>query len=171
MKVVQRLIEYRNLWEDYRKNRNKIEDKIFMRKQQIIRLEKKMDKLRESYDLGYSALFKIIAEDLLPFFPGLKYEVLGPFGLNSHTSIWIIDLDEKIKLKKEGSHSLDYIKYSITFRPAEKTLSILDHKNAPPLPENWTQSIYYLNNSHVPVIDVSDWELKDLVEWMISNSE
>lgn len=71
----------------YYDQKHYLENRIRMRRAQIDRLEKRLDKLE--YPHFHDAL-KEIGEYICEK-TGYEYEILGPFGLRCQSSLWIID--------------------------------------------------------------------------------
>lgn len=142
-----------------RQKENEIRTKIEQREKQIERLKKKLDKLPFWQD----ALIKPIAEELIKQYTDRYYEILGPFGLSSETSIhfYRIGVDEKHKF--DGDNCI-----SITFRPGnlEKgELRLVDHKkNTGEFREG---TLGALNGMNYPTIPLSpDTTIEELLKWV-----
>lgn len=93
---------------EYSKQRAYLEGKIEYRRRQIERLEKRLDNLVFPH---YHDALKEIGEYICEQ-TGYDYEILGPFGLRSQSSLWIVD---KTKDKREEFGK--YIIWSISVIP------------------------------------------------------
>ena len=82
---------YNSLVQGIALQRSIIEDRIGMRERQIKRLRKRLDKLSCP---PWKDCVTAIAEELARR-TGLKYEICGPFGLNSQISIYLLADDSK----------------------------------------------------------------------------
>lgn len=71
----------------YYEQRHYLENRIRMRREQIERLHKRLDKLK--YPHFHDAL-KEIGEYICER-TGYEYRILGPFGLRCESSLWIVD--------------------------------------------------------------------------------
>lgn len=92
---------------EYRKQRDYLEERIEMRRQQIVRLEKRIDKLvSPHYHDALNEIGKYICERT-----GYNYEILGPFGMRASSSLWIVDKN------KDRKDLMDYVVYSISVCP------------------------------------------------------
>ena len=92
---------------EYRKQRQYFEERIELRRQQIERLEKRMDRLiPPSWHDAIKEIGEYICKET-----GYDYEILGPFGMRASSSLWIVD---KTKDRKD---LMDYIVWSITVCP------------------------------------------------------
>lgn len=88
----------------YYDQKHYLENRIRMRRAQIDRLEKRLDKLE--YPHFHDALKEIgkyICEKT-----GYEYEILGPFGLRCQSSLWIVDKT------KDRKNLMDYIVWSLS---------------------------------------------------------
>ncbi len=95
---------------EYRKQRDYLAKRIEMRRQQIERLEKRVDKLVNPH---YHNALKEIGEYICDR-TGYDYEILGPFGLRCNSSLWIIDKT------KDRNNLSEYIVWSISVCPKYK---------------------------------------------------
>ena len=102
--------EYVKKHNSYTAERDKINNRIEQRNQQIKRLKKKLHNLE--HPSWIDELVKPIAEAMVKKMPDRYYDILGPFGICSATSIHFY------KSGVERSKRLDNCK-SITFRPAD----------------------------------------------------
>lgn len=89
---------------EYCNQRKYLENRIKMRRAQIERLEKRLDKLE--YPHFHDAL-KEIGEYICSK-TGYEYKILGPFGLRCESSLWIVDPN-----KDKGKHGVGNIVWSI----------------------------------------------------------
>jgi len=90
--------------------RLKIEGRIEQRKAQIVRLQKKLDKL--GWVSWIDEIIKPIAEMLIKKMPDRYFEIFGPFGMNSETSIHFYKNGVTNNNRFDGDNCK-----SITFRP------------------------------------------------------
>ena len=88
----------------YYDQKHYLENRIRMRRAQIDRLEKRLDKLE--YPHFHDAL-KEIGEYICEK-TGYEYEILGPFGLRCQSSLWIVDKT------KDRKSLMDYIVWSLS---------------------------------------------------------
>jgi hypothetical protein len=88
----------------YYDQKHYLENRIRMRRAQIDRLEKRLNKLE--YPHFHDAL-KTIGEYICEK-TGYEYRILGPFGLRCESSLWIIDPN-----KDKGEHGIGNIVWSI----------------------------------------------------------
>ena len=134
-----------------RQEENGIRARIRQREKQIERLKKKLDKLPFWKD----ALIKPIAEELIKHFPDRCYDILGPFGLSSETSIHFYRTGVDEKHKFDGDNCI-----SITFRPGDLEkgeLRIVDHKtNTGEFREGTLGEVNGMNH---PTIPLSPWPI------------
>ena len=88
----------------YYDQKHYLENRIRMRREQIERLHKRLDKLE--YPHFHDAL-KEIGEYICEK-TGYEYEILGPFGLRCQSSLWIVDKT------KDRKNLMDYIVWSLS---------------------------------------------------------
>jgi len=98
----------------YREENERIETKIAERENQIERLKKKQERLWKTRPFWIDYLVKPVADYLLTYLPGRRYEILGPFGLGAVVSIHFY----KLSATKENQFENDNCK-SITFVPGD----------------------------------------------------
>ena len=95
-------------YNEYRKHRQYLEDKIAFREKQIERLNKRLEYLTiPHYHDALKEIGEYICENT-----GYDYEILGPFGMRANSSLWIVD-----KTKDRQNDLMNYIVWSISVCP------------------------------------------------------
>lgn len=148
--------EYVNNYDEYSQKTNELVAKIEMRKQQIVRLENRLNKHGETRPSWIDSILKPIAEELVKHYPGCYYEIAGPFGMNNRTSIWI-----KHPTKIDEPHYITFIPGNL--RDGEILIE-----------DTETDTGYYKkgtlgelngdNHPHIPI--PNDMKIEDLIKWI-----
>ena len=155
---------YKQGYYSYRKESDRIQALIDKKKEQIVRLEKKRNKL--DHPSWIETIIEPIAKELIRHFPRRHYDVLGPLGLCARTSIHFYKNGVPDNKKCEGDNCL-----SITFTPdglheeCQTTLSVTDYsKNTGRYPVGSIGEINGMNYPRIPIDD--NLEVEELLKYI-----
>src|ERR1035437_10359942 len=98
LEILNDYLQKDNLKETERKRINKV---IEQKENQIKRLQKKKERL--GYVHWIDEILKPLAEELKTKIGKKHTDILGPFGITGHTSIWFYDTEEQRKECKVSS--------------------------------------------------------------------
>lgn len=143
--------------------------KIAKKHKVVKRYERQLEKLGEKAHWTDNVLGGI-GDFLVKHFNAHSYEILGPFGLNCETSVWVWATEDDSK-----ERNTEKIKCSITFTPEHLYTSHEEgHKciglklfmkdrsvNTGQYAKN---SIAALNGMNYPDVNIEDWTLEKLIE-------
>jgi hypothetical protein len=96
---------------EHKFNKGQIDTQIEKLNKKLVALIEEKAKIEEAPH-WIDGLLKPIAEELLKDMENREFEILGPFGMGSHTTIWFLKKGVPEKQKLEGDNCL-----SITFEP------------------------------------------------------
>ena len=155
--VHQLSVKYVDLHRGFDERDDLIQKRIEMREQQIARLQKKLKRNEGTRPSWIECLVKPIAEQLIDLFPGYTYEISGPFGMNSRTSIWF----NPGKTTSESS-------YYITFVPGNLDngeLMIEDSEtDTGQFPSGSMGELNGDNHPHIPIPNTM--KIEELLKWV-----
>ena len=118
-------LSFKNKWENFDNQRNLLNEKIHKKQQKIDKLLKGVQKLNEkkenlNYPNWIDDLVKPLAEELKIKLNAYCYEIFGPFGLRSETSIYLYTREPK---NHEESYHVPF--YTISLLPRDLKNGVL----------------------------------------------
>ena len=133
----------------YLEQKRKLEQKVEQKKAQILRLEKRIDKLK--YPSWVDNILEPIAEAMLWVMEGWEYyDIMGPFGITSETSIYFYREGVPEENKCDSNNFL-----AIHFRPldifAAEIVLVDCTKNTQIYTENTIDEINGMNHPTIPL--------------------
>lgn len=142
------------------KEKTLAEDNIIAKNNtKIITAEKSTKRAKaRSYKIPFPYWTKIIleniAKEMLQYFPDRYiYKIYGPFGLGSHTSIWINHPEWNLNDKEKKNLPNYFFEFSPDLSDnCENTLSRIDHKtNTNEFPKGTIGEINGFNHPNIPI--------------------
>lgn len=139
-----------------------------------------------NYSKRTSEIYKPIAKVIVEKMGYHSFDILGPFGLTSETSIHFYPTEESLEIYNDREHPEheNWTKniISISFRPhryrddpedydspRKMKLHVVDYtRDTGASPKG---SIGHLNGFNKPEIDCSDWDLDKLIEFMLEQNK
>ena len=152
------------------------------KKEQEIEKAEKLKKRYEERAQWLTALIKPLAKAIQEKEGFFKFDTAGPFGITAETSIWFWKTEEDYQIYSDRNHpehdTWTKRMFSVTFRPHsdyefgepyKMALHVVNrNENTGECPEG---SIGALNGCNHPEIDITDWTLEQLIEFMYQQNE
>jgi len=158
--------------------RNEICDKADKKEAQIERAQKLLRKYKGKTS-WVDTLLNPIAKAIIEKEGFIsRFQVMGPFGLSSETSLWLWKTEEDYKAYKNNDEDWTKRLISITFRPQGYSdensryrigLAVVNrNENSGEYAEG---TIGYANGFNRPQIDIDDWSLDTLIKFMYEQNK
>ncbi len=157
MKLSKLSDDYVAQYNSYQEEHNRLNARIEKRKNQIIRLEAKRERLK--HPSWINLIVEEIAKELIKFMPGRCYDILGPFGIPANTAIHFY---------KDETRSMEGCR-SINFRPGDLNRGELHRVDYSRNTNQYGRgSLGELNGLNYPSIPISpETEIVDLAQFSL----